>query len=84
MSDQEDAKRYDVRVMGANGRPERRQVWIGVSNRVSAEVLNGLNPGDVVVIGHNTDGDTAQGGNRSGGTRNGNGSGPRTGVGRLL
>ena len=91
MSDQDDAKPYEVRVMGANGRPERRQVWIGVSNRASAEVLNGLNPGDVVVIGRNADDDTtSQGsGNRSGGKRNGGnggpgGGGPQTGVGRLL
>jgi macrolide-specific efflux system membrane fusion protein len=78
---QEDAKPYEVRVMGANGRPEKRQVWIGVTNRVSAEVLSGLNPGDVVVIGRNSDGETAgqgQGANRSGG------GGARSGVGRLL
>ncbi|HVZ01189.1 MAG TPA: efflux RND transporter periplasmic adaptor subunit [Dongiaceae bacterium] len=82
--DQQDAKPYEVRVMGPNGRPERRQVWIGVMNRVSAEVLSGLNPGDVVVIGRNSDGDTAaQGaGSRSGANRPG--AGPRTGVGRLL
>jgi macrolide-specific efflux system membrane fusion protein len=83
---QEDAKPYEVRVMGANGRPEKRQVWIGVTNRVSAEVLSGLNPGDVVVIGRNSDGETAgqgqgQGANRSGGGRTG---GARSGVGRLL
>jgi macrolide-specific efflux system membrane fusion protein len=83
---QEDAKPYEVRVMGANGKPERRQVWIGVTNRVSAEVLSGLNPGDVVVIGRNTDGETsAQNGSRTTGTRAaGSGAGPRSGVGRLL
>jgi macrolide-specific efflux system membrane fusion protein len=85
--DQQDAKPYEVRVMGPNGRAERRQVWIGVTNRVSAEVLSGLNPGDVVVIGRAADGATpAQGsgsGNRNGGGRPGTG-GPRSGVGRLL
>jgi macrolide-specific efflux system membrane fusion protein len=84
---QQDAKPYEVRVMGPNGRAERRQVWIGVTNRVSAEVLSGLNPGDVVVIGRAADGATpAQGngsGNRNGGGRPGAG-GPRSGVGRLL
>jgi len=93
-TDQEDAKPYEVRVMGANGRPERRQVWIGVTNRVSAEVLSGLNPGDVVVIGRADGGGdaTTQGaGNRGNGNRNGGnggpgGGGPRAGsaVGRLL
>jgi macrolide-specific efflux system membrane fusion protein len=85
-TNQEDAKPYEVRVMGANGRPERRQVWIGVTNRVSAEVLSGLNPGDVVVIGRTDGGDaSAQGsGNRTAGNRNGAGAGARTGVGRLL
>ena len=85
--DQQDAKPYEVRVMGPNGRAERRQVWIGVTNRVSAEVLSGLNPGDVVVIGRAADGTTpVQGngsGNRNGGGRPGAG-GPRSGVGRLL
>jgi membrane fusion protein, macrolide-specific efflux system len=90
-TDQEDAKPYEVRVLGASGRPERRQVWIGVTNRVSAEVLSGLNPGDVVVIGRadGTDPTAAGSGNgtRTGGTRTGGGTGAgaRTGgVGRLL
>jgi macrolide-specific efflux system membrane fusion protein len=82
--DQQDAKPYEVRVMGANGRPQRRQVWIGVTNRVSGEVLSGLNPGDVVVIGRASDsnatGEASGGGNRQGGTGT-----PRTGgLGRVL
>jgi macrolide-specific efflux system membrane fusion protein len=80
ISDEEDAKPYEVRVMGANGRPQRRQVWIGVTNRVSAEVLSGLNPGDLVVVGRNTDADAAD----QDGKRSGIGSSKRTGVGRLL
>jgi membrane fusion protein, macrolide-specific efflux system len=88
-ADQQDAKPYEVRVIAANGRPERRQVWIGVTNRVSAEVLSGLNPGDVVVIGRaDGSGTAAEGtGTRTGGNRSGNGAGagPRAGaVGRLL
>jgi macrolide-specific efflux system membrane fusion protein len=80
MSDQEDAKPYEVRVMGGNGRPQRRQVWIGVSNRVSAEVLSGLEPGDVVVVGRNTDDSaTAQGDNGSAKE-----SSKKTGLRRLL
>jgi macrolide-specific efflux system membrane fusion protein len=83
VADQEDAKLYEVRVMGTSGRPEKRQVWIGVSNRVSAEVLSGLEPGDTVVIGRASDGETtSQAGTRSStGARTG---GPRSGMGRLL
>jgi macrolide-specific efflux system membrane fusion protein len=83
--DQQDAKPYEVRVMGANGRAERRQVWIGVTNRVSAEVLSGLNPGDVVVIGRASNSDTAtQGGSGNRNGTNRNGAGGAGGVGRLL
>jgi macrolide-specific efflux system membrane fusion protein len=71
--------------MGANGRAERRQVWIGVTNRVSAEVLSGLNPGDVVVIGRASNSDTAtQGGSGNRNGTNRNGAGGAGGVGRLL
>jgi len=44
-------KPYRVMVMGADGVPAERRVRIGVMNRVSAEVLEGLEPGDVVVVG---------------------------------
>jgi macrolide-specific efflux system membrane fusion protein len=74
--DGDDAKSYEVHVIGPNGRPERRQVWIGVMNRVSAEVLSGLEPGDVVIIGRQASeqGSTGAGGSR-GGTRPGGGLG---------
>jgi macrolide-specific efflux system membrane fusion protein len=49
---------YQVRVLSADGHAKRRQVWIGVSNRVSAEVLDGLAPGDVVVVGRRDDGNS--------------------------
>ncbi|RJF80650.1 efflux RND transporter periplasmic adaptor subunit [Oleomonas cavernae] len=44
-------KPYRVMVMGEDGKPAERRVRIGVMNRVSAEVLEGLEPGDVVVVG---------------------------------
>lgn len=69
----DDAKPYFVRVLGADGRAMRRQVWIGVSNRVSAEVLDGLQPGDVVIVGRQT-ADAAPSASRGG----------RTGMGRLF
>ena len=47
---------YVVRVLNAGGHTMRRQVWVGVNNRVSAEVLDGLAPGDVVVVGRRDDG----------------------------
>jgi macrolide-specific efflux system membrane fusion protein len=66
--DATDATPYQVRVLNANGHAKRRQVWIGVSNRVSAEVLDGLAPGDLVVVGRRDNGDTdgASGGGRTG------------------
>lgn len=44
-------KPYRVQVMGPDGMPVDRRVRIGVANRVSAEVLEGLEPGDTVVVG---------------------------------
>jgi macrolide-specific efflux system membrane fusion protein len=52
MADGSDARLYSVRVLGADGKESRREVWIGVTNRVAAEVLSGLEPGEVVVLGH--------------------------------
>jgi len=76
-ADGNDAKEYTVRVMDPNGRTERRQVWIGVMNRVSAEVLSGLTPGEVVVIGRQGSGGNATAGDGGGkGTRS-SGSGLR-------
>jgi len=36
-----------------DGRIEEREVTVGVMNRIQAEVLSGLNEGDVIVIGSN-------------------------------
>lgn len=73
--DSPDAKPYTVRMLGSDGKETRRPVWIGVMNRVSAEVLSGLQPGDVVVVGrHSADGDDSgtstlgTGNNRNGGS----------------
>lgn len=41
---------YTVLVM-ANGRPEPRQIEVGLVSRTEAEVLSGLEPGEVVVLG---------------------------------
>jgi macrolide-specific efflux system membrane fusion protein len=74
-ADGTDAKPYSVRVLGANGKESRREVWVGVMNRVSAEVLAGLEPGEIVVIsraGTTAEGgaDPATGNRRTGGNRN--------------
>jgi macrolide-specific efflux system membrane fusion protein len=75
--DSDVAKPYDVRVLEANGHAKKREVWIGATNRVSAEVLSGLVPGDIVVIG-------PQSGDADGGTASGDKSSGHTGIGRLL
>lgn len=83
-ADQEDAKPYEVRVLGTKGHPQKRQVWIGVTNRVAAEVLSGLEPGDNVVIGRASEIATSPAGATPAGSRAGNGAARRNGVGRLL
>jgi macrolide-specific efflux system membrane fusion protein len=40
-----------VSVVGADGKVTEREVKVGVMNRVSAQILSGLEPGDTVVIG---------------------------------
>jgi macrolide-specific efflux system membrane fusion protein len=42
---------YMVRVPDAQGRPEPRQIKVGINNNVTAQVLEGLEAGDRVVIG---------------------------------
>ena len=54
--------RAKVRVEGANGRIEEREVEIGVRNRIQAQVLSGLAEGERVVSGLAS----AQGGNGAG------------------
>lgn len=43
--------RYDVRVVGADGKVVTRQVRTGLNNNVKVEVTEGLNAGEQVVIG---------------------------------
>ena len=40
-----------VSVVGADGKAVDREVKVGVMNRVSAEIVSGLEPGEKVVIG---------------------------------
>ena len=40
-----------VSVVDANGEVAEREVKVGVMNRVSAQILSGLEPGEKVVIG---------------------------------
>ncbi|HEX2594014.1 MAG TPA: efflux RND transporter periplasmic adaptor subunit [Rhizomicrobium sp.] len=64
------AKRYSVLVMKADGTTERRPVVVGVSNRVTAQVLAGLDVGEQVVVGE----ESATPAAASGSSRNGSGS----------
>jgi macrolide-specific efflux system membrane fusion protein len=43
--------RYAVRVLGADGRPAKRSVQVGMKNQIDAEVISGLRAGERVVIG---------------------------------
>jgi macrolide-specific efflux system membrane fusion protein len=43
-----------VSVVGADGKVAEREVKVGVMNRVSAQILSGLEPGEKVVIGTRT------------------------------
>lgn len=54
--------RYGVRVLGADGRIERRKVRIGLNDKVTAEVAEGLSEGDVVVTGQAASGGASGGG----------------------
>jgi hypothetical protein len=40
-----------VSVIGADGQAAEREVKVGVMNRVSAQIVSGLEPGEKVVIG---------------------------------
>ncbi len=44
-------KRYTILVVAPDGSIEHRRIVVGVSNRVSAEVISGLQPGETVVTG---------------------------------
>ena len=40
-----------VQVVGADGLPQKREVMVGLNNRVTAQIVSGLKAGDKVVIG---------------------------------
>lgn len=44
-------RNYVVRVIDAQGKIEERQVTVGVTNRIQAEVLSGLAAGETVIVG---------------------------------
>ena len=47
--------RYLVRVLDKQGLPQTRHVRIGLNNKVSAQVLDGLAEGEKVVLGEATE-----------------------------
>lgn len=57
-----------VRVLNAEGQVEERRVTVGVTNRVQAEILSGLEPGETVVVGSN-DAEAKKGAARAGAQR---------------
>lgn len=56
-------KGYQVTVLKADGQQETRAIKVGVNNRIQAEVLEGLNEGDVLLL------NTSANGKKSGGNR---------------
>lgn len=58
-----DANVYTVQIVGKEGVPEPRRVRIGINNGANAQVLEGLEEGDRVVVGEG--GGPSAGGNRS-------------------
>lgn len=43
-----------VQVVDANGRVQSRTVQVGINNRVKVQILDGLGPGELVVLGDST------------------------------
>ena len=56
----QNGKRYWLAVVRPDGSVEHRRVRVGVTNRVSAEILDGLRPGEKVVTGRLSGSDTAR------------------------
>jgi macrolide-specific efflux system membrane fusion protein len=48
---------YTVRVVGPDGQPEVRQVRVGLNNNVTAQILDGLQEGEKVVLGETRPGE---------------------------
>jgi len=57
--------RYQVQVLTAAGVSQWREVKVGVSNRVTAEIVEGLKVGEKIVIGGQRPGAGGESGNRS-------------------
>jgi macrolide-specific efflux system membrane fusion protein len=45
---------YPVRVLGKDGAVDTRQVTVGINNTVNAEILRGLQAGEIVIVGDST------------------------------
>lgn len=51
---------YTVRLLGADGKVTPRKVKTGINDTVNVQILDGLQPGERVIIGESTPGATAQ------------------------
>ena len=60
-----------VQVVGADGLPQKREVMVGLNNRVIAQIVSGLKAGDKVVIGEGKADGGASSQSKSGGGRRG-------------
>ena len=60
-----------VQVVGADGLPQKREVMVGLNNRVTAQIVSGLTAGDKVVIGEGKADGGASSQSKSGGGRRG-------------
>ena len=60
-----------VQVVGADGLPQKREVMVGLNNRVTAQIVSGLKAGDKVVIGEGKADGGASSQSKSGGGRRG-------------
>jgi macrolide-specific efflux system membrane fusion protein len=59
LSKSDGSGRQTVQVVGANGRPQTRNVVVGLNNRVNAQILSGLTLGEKVVLGEASSDDSS-------------------------
>ena len=52
---------YTVQVLDAEGKPQPRQVRIGINNNIAVQIMHGLGEGERVVIGDAADAEKAAG-----------------------
>ncbi|MFH1805948.1 MAG: efflux RND transporter periplasmic adaptor subunit [Pseudomonadota bacterium] len=50
---------YHVQVIGENGQPENRPVTVGLNTNIDAQIIDGLNEDDLIVVGATTGGTVA-------------------------